>query len=711
MEKIAIKPYKNVRIHQKVYTDIEKHYCDNYLTKFEETKMSFKKKVRLKVQEDFFKTGVSTCGDKYPDFLIDICDPDSFKEFFETADLNDYCFRINSLLLKNVMDNTLNTSEAVKKEDDRVMIYYHDISYVSINGEHYIDCVMEIKKVFLYCPVCKSYFKRLSTVSKNTKLKESLGTYVYNNKESIKKSYIYKELWYSNKGVHKRYYKDLIVYNKVTNKMYQISNLFISGDDVLKKRNPQKIKIINLKDNFYEYNHTYEDKIFYSLIFLNLKNRFGQTFDYTISDLKMLINQSIENKNSELAKRKEYKLSFSTNCSNNITFLNNNNDITELKNTTSSWTRQSIYDILDFSLTDLQRILFIKETLGINNTLLAILILDNYHSDNRILSKLKNKSQKEIMKYYKMNNKKLHNLMFLREGYRRTYCFFNKYIDDVNNLDKLMKKGGNISIKIDEPQYKDFMFQYIKHNSKERVINQLMKTDTYILHDTIRMFITLRKHNKKYMCNFKLSIQELHDTFSKDEMKISKPNLKIRENKDLIELFDNISVPGIKYSQPLETYELVNVGSYMDICVGGYDEDAATQKCYIVVGYDKNELPVTCIELRKLKKDNPSDKDLFAVRQVKKKFNNRPKEEEADILMKHFIEAEYVINTRDLHNSNLFDESIYKNEPKLSKERVKAVKVRKSKLQNEKYEVKKTKETVVNFRIALPGEIEINEVV
>ena len=83
----------------------------------------------------------------------------------------------------------------------------------------------------------------------------------------------------------------------------------------------------------------------------------------------------------------------------------------------------------------------------------------------------------------------------------------------------------------------------------------------------------------------------LHDAYSRlrYKMRTRKRDLPCHLNLD-------DTVEEIKFKQPADTYELIDIGEQMSICVAAYDERVISRQCSIVVGYEKN-IPVICLEL------------------------------------------------------------------------------------------------------------------
>lgn len=152
------------------------------------------------------------------------------------------------------------------------------------------------------------------------------------------------------------------------------------------------------------------------------------------------------------------------------------------------------------------------------------------------------------------------------------------------------------------------------------------------------------------------NIIQLHDLCSSLYRKIRHENKVIPEEKALKDIFDKSYVFNneITYSLAKDTHELIDVGAFMNICVGGYDYRVMNKESFIVVGYDNEHNPVTCIEI------NPMENDFFAkykVNQVKKKYNSHASFEEQkflieEVFIKNNIIATEMYDFREYYNND-----------------------------------------------------------
>ena len=114
----------------------------------------------------------------------------------------------------------------------------------------------------------------------------------------------------------------------------------------------------------------------------------------------------------------------------------------------------------------------------------------------------------------------------------------------------------------------------------------------YYLKDTYDMYSMLKAAG--ISINFSGNITDIHDRFSSDIRKIKSKNLSIEYTEKETLLIDEIN--NIKFSLPKDTYELIDIGQSLHICVGSYGKKALTKKCTIVT-MEKDGAYIGCLEL------------------------------------------------------------------------------------------------------------------
>lgn len=464
-------------------------------------------------------------------------------------------------------------------------IDFHLLNYV-INDDNTMSG--EIKLVFRYykCPKCNNH---LSLEFYNSERDVLQGVYLYDDEEHYKITVMRKHVKVKDSLSWIRYYKNMFIYKKKTSTFYKVENYNYSGSKWMKDRFKKTVKNATFSCMSMFHDYAYEipvkkaKKEFEQLVLNHMEEKFGDLYTYTKSDCDNLLG--IEEAN----------------------FL---------------------------------YLIQIKNMYNIQNTLLAQFILKMKQCDPKLHSKIKDLNEKEIMSFFKLNTKRLKKIVTGRFYY--SYSLIYELVDDINNLNTLIENMSRLyepSTKL--PKYKDFYYHYRKNNTEKRFVNQLCLNDTYYIKDTRSMYEQIKSKIRDYETDFSRSIRDLHDIYSKEMRKIRNPNEKIPKNKDISNMFKDVSINDITYRMAKDTDELVRVGAIMDICVGGYGKRAVAKGCFIVVGYNKDNIPVTCIELSKVG-------SKYHVQQVKKRKNFLPKPSENNLLLKVFEDNNVVISTCDV---------------------------------------------------------------
>lgn len=138
------------------------------------------------------------------------------------------------------------------------------------------------------------------------------------------------------------------------------------------------------------------------------------------------------------------------------------------------------------------------------------------------------------------------------------------------------------------------------------------------------IFNTLRlldRHDANYVVNWRMDLKDIHDTVASEynHYKHQKININYDDlNKDYSGVYGDLT-----FNLAKDTHELIDVGQYMSICVGGYGDRAVEHDCYIVVARDNNNKPVICIEM---------SNDRKRLIQTKLKYNELPTPEIAELI-------------------------------------------------------------------------------
>jgi len=183
----------------------------------------------------------------------------------------------------------------------------------------------------------------------------------------------------------------------------------------------------------------------------------------------------------------------------------------------------------------------------------------------------------------------------------------------------------------------------IMHKSESVIATKLINFKKYdvdnnafrTLHDMINCY------NKLKSCEFDFSgsykIDELHLYLALTLSKREKTNKKIVYNnvEKALEMFnDNFSISLVK-----DTYELINIGLQMDICVGSYASNVVKKRCTIMVLTNlTTNKPVGCIEMN----------DEKYILQVKGKRNKLLKGNDKDFVLQWIKNNDLIDYTNDL---------------------------------------------------------------
>lgn len=648
-DKYILKEYKNKNLHNILYgNDDEVHFCNNKKTNIIEKSL---------VRNFTFDTIMGVYDDYYNkiSYLFNVDKEESLYTFFENRNVVDIseasqlakAGRISNVITDDSLKKFLKVNledyvfeayghkryEKIIKGEKNVFVYYPGSRNIRLiikvsNREkcptpenlseraksydflHFEKCTCNIKLEYLYkeCEICGEIVGD-DDFSYGHSI-ELLGEYIFNDEDKIKVTKIYKQIIAKRlaSGEAKAYfrlYKDMLVFNKTTERIYSINKFHIKGHDYLKYSEPRTIKditynvnetVMSIGFNSKEIHHT-SDNIFMSLINKHIKNKYPDLYMYTKKD------------------------------------IDNGLFYTAHGSTTNSY------------INEIRRNVFLKAKLGINNTVLSSYILSIRSYDGEILQKLKGMTEKQISKYIKL---KPADIMKLKATNSTSLGLnMHKYITNVDYLKNIMFKAQNYlysrSVHVTNVQKRHNIFDvYLKANSEKKFYNQMMNSTTYDVYDTFEMFKDIKKKMPEYSIDLKdKSFKEIHDILSKDINKVNDKKKKIVRDKKLYALVKEWSFGDITYTLARDTFELVDVGSYMSICVGGYGHRAVKKECFILIGYDKNNNPATCIELKK-------KGETFKIEQVKKSRNQLAGIDEAEYIRDMCLISGIDYNTSDL---------------------------------------------------------------
>lgn len=199
-----------------------------------------------------------------------------------------------------------------------------------------------------------------------------------------------------------------------------------------------------------------------------------------------------------------------------------------------------------------------------------------------------------------------------------------------------------------------FLKKLIKTKGEGQTLKYLTSADPVTLReffiDTALMYLTFEKRKMMKVDYLKGSLKQTHDILARDFVKIRKANCPIEYSKKEKQLNDEID--GYVFSLAKDTYELIDIGQEMGICVGSYGDRAVKKDCIIVKMTQGNKY-VGCIEL------DPKTSHLL---QAKACFNNVLQETKAEALKKwvkkHKIPANNCYDYQHILNGKIsYDEN------------------------------------------------------
>lgn len=432
------------------------------------------------------------------------------------------------------------------------------------------------------CPYCGEEIINPTILLNNNYTLKEIGQYLFYNPENIKYSDIYKMVFNRNGKMHCMQFKNLTIFNKTSYKIYYIGHRFICGSPYLKNVFKQKICDITFKCENAGNNNI---DFFCKRILDYYKSLDELSYFYLEKDIEVLMkNNLIWNK-----------------------------------------TKQTI------------EIAYVKRKYGLKNNFLIYILLKLKMQNNDILKSIEGLTDKEIMKKFFINNKLLSDCKFLYNIQTSKYLYFLPYLKNVNDT-KQFANERDYGRFYETDKRNNFLYQYGKRNNRVKFLNELIKNDNYILADSNGMYRKIRKEIKNYKIDWNNSIKYLHDLLLKDYNRMKHKNKELPIDEDLQKIIDSFDDFPIKYHLASDTDELVKTGSFMDICVGSYREEALSKESLIVIGCNKIDEPVTCIELKKFN-------NKFNLIQVKKAHNDYAEDKENDYLVEQFTKNKVNLKT------------------------------------------------------------------
>jgi ribosomal protein S27AE len=142
--------------------------------------------------------------------------------------------------------------------------------------------------------------------------------------------------------------------------------------------------------------------------------------------------------------------------------------------------------------------------------------------------------------------------------------------------------------------------------------NRIENASYFTFIDSLRLINRIYKRKNDYEFNFKSQFSEMHDFLSTEYSKLKNENQIIEYNEEDHEIEGKFGELTFKLAK--DTHELIDVGTYMHICVGGYGDDAVDKILNIAIAINDEGIPIICIEMCK---------DYYKLKQTKLYRNNR----------------------------------------------------------------------------------------
>lgn len=182
-----------------------------------------------------------------------------------------------------------------------------------------------------------------------------------------------------------------------------------------------------------------------------------------------------------------------------------------------------------------------------------------------------------------------------------------------------------------------------------------IKENIFVIEDTSMFFNIIKSKNPKLLKNelFHGNIDEIHDALSDVVSKLDSAN-EIISYMDEDKKFD-LDIDGFSFRRAVDTYELIDVGKKMHICVGSYKHLVLERKCLIIIARDKDSKPVMCIEL------TPNGGKKYTLKQAKDYCNQHIQSKKAYALKKWIeqtgVDTENCCDYRHIANNNINEDT------------------------------------------------------
>ena len=180
--------------------------------------------------------------------------------------------------------------------------------------------------------------------------------------------------------------------------------------------------------------------------------------------------------------------------------------------------------------------------------------------------------------------------------------------------------------------------------------------------DTIRNYcdIVTVYPDYKLPCD-RLRLKDLHDKIAKDASKIKNKEKVYTYEEKFMNMYDNKIIEDITFKVALSNHKLVEIGSQMGICVGGYWDRVERGELFIV-SMEREDKYIGCLEISK----------NGILHQAKAKYNYRLDDKELELLKEYCLMTNIGIDTCDVvdkykvNRDSSKESVIYKNAIKIT---------------------------------------------
>lgn len=273
----------------------------------------------------------------------------------------------------------------------------------------------------------------------------------------------------------------------------------------------------------------------------------------------------------------------------------------------------------------------------------------NYDTILNILfdyNEIKNKYHKS----YIINN---HLHVFTINNLKKEIVDIDNTVYDNNNKIKYFKSNVvNIKYILNSQFYKDLLTKYTENNITNAIVKICKEKGSTYVYDIAFAYAKLKAAMPEYEIPGKrLRLVDIHDKITSDARKLNSVNKKYIYEDKIHEIY-NKKINGIEFKLATQRYDLIDIGSSMNICVGSYNCSVEDGLLIIVSMIEKGKY-VGCLEISQINSLNQAK----ACRN--KKLDNKYQEAVAS----YCKDAKIFINTNDMdpvyNNSNNNHRSSY----------------------------------------------------